>query len=147
MNTDAVTAVLGRAVDFMFVDDRKATSMGLLFGAFVLMLSKLFSPVLRKQEVVDFDAVPAYLMVIAGAFLFNLPRFFRGDTLPQSADDRLKVVRAELRANRLTREEGHALYKKVLEEELTAMLAQRNPTSAKSRRRSPPPPGFRPDAA
>jgi hypothetical protein len=129
MNADAVTAMLGRAVDFLFVDDRKATSMGILFGAVVLFLSKLFAPALARQSVIEVATIPAYLFLLVGVFLFNVPRFFRGDSLPRSADDRLKVVRAELRAKRLTREEGHALYKKVLEEELTAMLAQRNPPS------------------
>jgi hypothetical protein len=125
MSTDAVTALLSRAIDFLFVDDRRATSMGILFGGLVLFLSKLFAPALRQQSVVDFAQVPSYLFIIVGIFLFNAPRFLRGDVLPRTAEARLKLVRTELRAKRISREEAHAMYKTVLEEELANLLAER----------------------
>ncbi len=125
MSGDTATATLGRAIDFLFVEDRPATSMGGLFGAFVLFLTKVFDPIIRQQHITDFSRIPPYLFVIVGIFLFNLPRFFRGDLLPRHAEARLKIVREELRAKRLSREEGHTLYKRVLEEELIALLGER----------------------
>lgn len=135
MSTDGITSLLSRAIDFLFVDDRRATSMGLLFGGVVLFFVKLFAPALRNQSIVDFAAVPLYLFPVLGVFLFNAPQFFRGEGLPRTAETRLKVVRAELRGKRLTPEEAHALYKTVLEEELANLLAERqlNPP----RRRKP----------
>ncbi len=132
MNADAITALLGRAIDFLFVDDRRGTSMGILFGGVVLFLTKVFAPALKQQTVVDFADIPGYLFIIVGVFLFNIPRFFRASPLPQSAEARLKMMRNELRAKRISREEAHAMYKKVLEEELTALLAERQ--------LNPPPP-------
>jgi hypothetical protein len=135
MNSDALTAFLGRAIDFLFVDDRRATSMGILFGGFVLFLSKIFAPFLARQAVLDFANVPSYLFLIVGMFLFNVPRFFRGGAaLPRTAEARLKIVRAELRAKRLSREESHAMYKAVLEEELANLIAERQSASPKLRR-------------
>lgn len=120
-----MSALLGRAIDVLFVDDRRATSMGVLFGGFLLFLAKVFAPLLQQQAVVEFKTVPSYLFLVVGIFLFNIPRFVRGDALPRTAEARLKVVRTELRAKRLTREEAHALYKTVLEEDLANLLAER----------------------
>jgi hypothetical protein len=125
MNADAFTSLIGRAIDFVFVDDRRASSMGILFGAVVVFFSKVFAPLLSRQHVVDFSKAPPYLYLVVGLFLFNVPRFFRGEQLPASAVARLKLVRQELRAKRLTREEAHNLHKRILEEELAALIADR----------------------
>lgn len=87
--------------------------------------AKVFAPVLQHQAVVDFKTVPSYLFLVVGIFVFNLPRFVRSEPLPRTAEARLKVVRTELRAKRLTRDEAHALYKQVLEEELANLLTER----------------------
>jgi hypothetical protein len=134
MNADGITSLMGRAIDFVFVDDRRATSMGILFGGVVLFFVKLFAPALQQQTIVDFTAVPLYLYPVVGVFGFNAPRFFRGEALPRTAETRLKVVRAELRAKRLTPDEAHALYKTVLEEELANLLAERQVNPSRPRK-------------
>jgi len=134
MTGDGISLLVGRAIDFLFVDDRRATSMGVLFGGLMLFLTKVFAPVLRHQSIVEFATVPAYLFLIVGIFLFNAPRFFRGEELPRSAETRLRVVRSELRAKRLSPEEAHALYKTVLEEELALLLADRQLNPPRQRR-------------
>jgi hypothetical protein len=148
MSADSFTSWVSRAVDFVFVDDRRASSMGVLFGAVMLFLTKVFAPALSRQQIVDFTKIAPYLYLLVGLFVFNVPRFFRGEQLPRSAEARLKLVRQEFRAKRLTREEAHALHKKILEEELTALLADRQggggPPRSQRRPRPLPP---RPTAA
>lgn len=113
--------------------------MGVLFGSFMLFLTKVFAPTLSKQHIVDFSRVAPYMFLLVGLFIFNLPRFFRGEQLPRTAEARLKLVRQEFRAKRLTREEAHALHKKILEEELTALLADRQLNTPRPRRPGRPP--------
>lgn len=125
MSAEALTSLLGRAIDYLFLDDRRASSMGISFGATILMLTRVFHPALAQQHVVDLNAAHPMLFLVAGMFLFNLPRFIRGDALPKTAETRLKLVRSELRAKRISHVEAQQLYKRILEEELQALIVDR----------------------
>jgi hypothetical protein len=125
VNAETFSSLLGRAVDYLFLDDRRASSMGIAFGATVLLLARIFQPTLAQQHVVDLASVHPLLFLVAGMFFFNLPRFLRGDSLPKTTETRLKLVRSELRAKRITNVEAQHLYKRILEEELQALIADR----------------------
>jgi hypothetical protein len=125
MNAEAFTSLLGRAVDYLFLDDRRASSMGIAFGATVLLLARVFEPALAQQSIVDLTSAHPVLFLVAGMFFFNLPRFLRGASLPRTTETRLKLVRSELRAKRISHIEAQELYKRILEEELRALVIDR----------------------
>lgn len=124
---DWLTKALGRYIDIVFVDNPIGTSMGALGGAILVLLTRLLAPLLRRMTVIDVLAPHPILYICLGIFSANLKRFIRGDSLPAALEARLRLIRDELRAKRISKREAQALYKELLEEAVAEVVRQRAP--------------------
>jgi len=78
---DIVTKTLNRALDILFVNNPKSTSMGVLFGIIVKQISDII------LNVISIVWRLSYILCIStGIFLFNIPNLYRKYKLDESLE-------------------------------------------------------------
>lgn len=124
---DWLSRTIARFIDFLFMDNPQGTAMGALGGTVGIFVVRALRPLLAQQSIVDFEAVHPLLFICAGVFFANLGRAMRGFALPTVLETRIRIIREEFRARRIPREEAQRLYKELLEEAITSVVAKAKP--------------------
>src|SRR5438045_3113050 len=87
-----ISALLKRATDSLFALNRIGTSMGILFGIVLEGIIKIFDPLLKNQQTVDFKRINTIYYILFGVFLFNLPHLFRRPRLDPQIELALAAI-------------------------------------------------------
>jgi len=97
---DAISKVLSRVLDILFVTNPKNTSLGVLFGIVIKQATDLifyaFAITVRLSYV---------LCIAAGAFGFNIPSLFRDHRIDESLETAMHYITIGQKKGNFTAEE------------------------------------------
>lgn len=90
---DTVTAALGRALDILFVQNPRGTSLGIFVGISAYGGFQMITPIAERiREWIDPARVNVYYFIAAGIAAFNLPSLFRRRRLSDDIEDAYEAV-------------------------------------------------------
>lgn len=94
-----LTASVSRAVDILFVQNPRGSSLGALGGVVVHGVLKIFAPAPGQAKALfDASGLNIFYFVAAGVFSFNIPLLFLRRRLPTEIEDGFEAIR-RLRSN------------------------------------------------
>lgn len=134
---DLTTKVAYQALDVLFLKHPVRTSIGVIFGLSLAMLSALFSPALHRLSYLDVSKVKDWQWIAPGILLAHLPTayslFFSKPLINESISDACLLIE---RGNFSTLEKKakfRELFSKVIEQAALSVSAEKQVKALKSR--------------
>jgi len=101
--TDTVSAILYKAVDVLFVQNPRGTSLGAFGGVAADGALRFFHPwLIRFKDLVDPDRISTIHLVAFGIVCLNIPTLFRRRRLPDEIELAIESIRLARREGRIS---------------------------------------------
>jgi hypothetical protein len=99
-----------RAINFLFVNNPKGTSLGILLGVCLRAVWMAFEPSLKRLPWINAAALNEFVWVCFGVLLFNLRGAFRSTSLPPDLEAALAAIRTAVSEGELTKAQVRTMY-------------------------------------
>src|SRR5687767_3420064 len=73
---DKSSQLINTSVNFIFIKHPTRTSLGIVLGIVINILTKLFSPILNRQSAINLSTIEPWEFIIFGVFLLHLRTFY-----------------------------------------------------------------------
>ena len=117
---DTVTRIINAALNIIFVGYPARTSLGALFGTFLAIGKKIFSPTISKiSSRIDLASLTAWDFMFLGIALFHIPTFFSTLTnkyrLGENEEKAFQLIRRGVRDGQITEFQARDMYFNLME--------------------------------
>ena len=85
---DAVTKIITKAIDFIFVSNPRKTSLGILFGIIVYGILEVIFTITKLGF-----SVPLYLCIAGGMFVFNINNIFSKHRIDEDLETQMYYLK------------------------------------------------------
>lgn len=95
MNINAITLIFRKVINYLFIDDPKATSMGVLLGVAADSIISIAQPFLKTIESIAISSVTTWHLLASGVLITNLPSFLRRKSVDPSITKALDYIKEQ----------------------------------------------------
>jgi hypothetical protein len=127
VNADFVTGFVRKAINFLFVSNPRATSMGLLFGFVCQGFSGLASPIAIKHGI-PLESVGIWSWLALGVLVFNFPQLVKREPLGAEVEAALRAIRRATREGQLSKTQSKIMYVSLIQRAVERIPLNRETT-------------------
>lgn len=120
-NEEESSAIILRAIDVILIKNPERTALGVLFGAVLIFLSSLFSPVLKEIKIIDISSAPKWGWIAIGILLSHFRIFLRKLFRKTVIDDEIDKILMLIGEGNFSKVEKRQLYRKVVNQFLVSL--------------------------
>lgn len=121
--------LLRNICEFIFIENKKETSIGALLGSILFMVHQTFHSWLQQHNtVVSFEWVTWYWALILGVAIVKIVRWPFTSKLDPKTREMLQIIKEAKKAGNLTKSQIQEMTLKLLEERLKALNAAETET-------------------
>lgn len=127
MNINEDLTLWGRkAINFLFVSNPVATSMGILVGMILHLAIGVFSPALQSFKSVNLAAIKLWHLLAVGVFSANLPSFLRRDEVDPALVKAIEKIDESLKLGRIDEWRARQIYEQLLRDVAKSAIEKSN---------------------